>query len=171
MDVSKLTEWLKLSSEHLVGVLLFSSAVLGTLILAPDDWLRALGLAEFSNEYRTWLGLLLVLSTALLIVRLVTAVFRWSRQEVVLRRNVRRRRQRLHTLTGPERGILAKYVKENTRTQYLDVTDGVVRGLEAEQIIYRPASLSANYTVFAYNIQPWAWDYLNQPAGTGQGTT
>lgn len=38
----------------------------------------------------------------------------------------------------------------------------VVLGLETEKIIYRASSLSSYYTNFPYNIQPWAWEYLNQ---------
>jgi hypothetical protein len=40
--------------------------------------------------------------------------------------------------------------------------DGMVGGLQAERIIYRASSLGQSFDYFAYNIQPWAWEYLNK---------
>jgi hypothetical protein len=40
--------------------------------------------------------------------------------------------------------------------------DGVVGGLQAERIIFRATVLSRGWDEFAYNIQPWAWEYLNK---------
>ncbi len=41
------------------------------------------------------------------------------------------------------------------------MSDGVVGGLLTKRILYRSSSLSLSYTTFAYNLQPWAWEYLN----------
>jgi hypothetical protein len=39
--------------------------------------------------------------------------------------------------------------------------DGVIQGLVAEKILYRSANVGSLITGFAYNVQPWAWDFLN----------
>ncbi|MDA0302086.1 MAG: super-infection exclusion protein B [Chloroflexi bacterium] len=54
------------------------------------------------------------------------------------------------------------YTSGKTRTQTLDMANGVVRSLEAAQVIARAASVSRGLTYFDYNIQPWAWDFLRQ---------
>ena len=54
------------------------------------------------------------------------------------------------------------YIDENTRTQELNLADGRVRELEYNKIVYRACDISKGFTDFDYNIQPWAWDYLNK---------
>jgi hypothetical protein len=41
------------------------------------------------------------------------------------------------------------------------MADGVVGGLD-ERVLYRASNLGQSVDYFAYNIQPWAWDYLNE---------
>ena len=65
----------------------------------------------------------------------------------------------MHDLTPDERQVLRVYLESDTRTQYLDVQDGVAQGLAQARIIYR-ASNMGTLTTFAFNVQPWAWDYL-----------
>jgi len=48
-----------------------------------------------------------------------------------------------------------------TKSQYLDIRDGVVNGLVNEQVIYLAAQVG-DLLRMAYNIQPWAWKYLNE---------
>ncbi|MBI1879994.1 MAG: superinfection exclusion B family protein [Chloroflexi bacterium] len=69
------------------------------------------------------------------------------------------RQKRLHNLTRSEKAILKGYLGNQTRSQYLPIESGVVNGLEAEDIIYR-ASHIGKLDEWAFNIQPWAWDYL-----------
>jgi hypothetical protein len=57
---------------------------------------------------------------------------------------------------------LRGYIEDGTRTQDLPMHDGVVGGLQAERIIFRATVLSRGWDEFAYNIQPWAWEYLNK---------
>jgi len=51
---------------------------------------------------------------------------------------------------------------EDKRTQYFEISDGIVQGLFLEGILFRPSNVSSHYTTWAYNIQPWVWDYLNK---------
>ena len=162
MDISKLTEWLKLTSEQLLGLLLFVSTVLGALLFAPTGWITALGLQDISDEYKSIFGLALLLCVSLLIVRSVLWLSRYILGRFKEKRRMETMRRRLHSLTPRERDILRRYIEEETRTQYLDITDGVVRGLRSEAIIYQSANISVGHTVFAHNIQPWAWDYLTE---------
>jgi hypothetical protein len=72
--------------------------------------------------------------------------------------------QRLHKLTEVEKKLLRGYIANQTRTQNFPIENGVVRGLEAEYIIYRAGSIG-QLNSWPYNIQPWAWDYLNKHKG------
>ena len=72
--------------------------------------------------------------------------------------------RRLQSLTDEEIHILSAYIMRKTRTQYLSIQSGVVKGLVHDNIIYRSSnvgSLEYGAMAFAHNIQPWAWEYLN----------
>ena len=90
-------------------------------------------------------------------------VSRCIKRKIIQANNLTKLKKRLKTLTNEEREILTKYVPNKTRTNYLRPDDGVVRGLEQANIIYRASAMGgANYQfTWAYNIQPWAWDFLN----------
>jgi len=45
------------------------------------------------------------------------------------------------------------------------LSNGVIKGLILEDILYRSSSVSLprhGFMSFAFNIQPWAWEYLNK---------
>ena len=55
-----------------------------------------------------------------------------------------------------------KIINNNTKTITLDYSDGTTTGLEKAFIIVRASVISKSFTYFDYNIQPWAWEYLNK---------
>jgi hypothetical protein len=86
------------------------------------------------------------------------AVQRWNSRRLCINHC----RKRLQQLTGDEKLVLQGYVHGQTRTQYLDLNDGVVAGLVAARVLYRATTISRSYTTFAYNISDVAWDYLHE---------
>ena len=160
-DFTKVIEWLKLSIQQLFWLLLFSSVVLSLLVFTPDNVLGALGLRGFRTEYRMWVGLSAVgfwiLSFSGLVVIGGQSISQWGKRAI----GRRGRKRRLHSLTQEERGVLRGYIAEDKRTQYFDISDGVVQGLFLEGILFKPSNISS-YITMAYNIQPWVWDYLNK---------
>ena len=156
MDVSKFVEWIKLSPKYLFPILI----VLGFVLFAPADILDVFGLSSIVSQYRPYLGAAFLVTAALLLANMLGAWYGWIKRRYVRSKNIKRGRRRLRSLTDAEKEILRGYIHNKTRSQYLWVTDGVVRGLEAEKIIYR-ASEVGSLDEWAYNIQPWAWNYLN----------
>jgi hypothetical protein len=67
----------------------------------------------------------------------------------------------LPQLTEDEKAILRGYIEGQTRTQYLAMSNGTVGQFVVEKILFRASSLGSVADYFPYNIQPWAWDYLN----------
>lgn len=72
----------------------------------------------------------------------------------------RKRPDVLKNLTPDEKEILRGFVFENKRTQFFRFSSGEVNHLVAMQVIYRASNLAKIGDVFAYNIQPWALEYL-----------
>ena len=156
-DIGRLVEWIKLSPRHLLPLSLFT----GFILFAPQRWLAAFGIAGFVSDYRPYIGVTFLLSTVLLISAAIVAGYGWAKQKRAEAALLRGRRERLHHLSEPEKEILRGYIEAQPRTQYLSMADGVVGGLVAERIIYRASSLGQSFDYFAYNIHPWAWEYLN----------
>ena len=154
----KVLDWIKLSPKYLFPV----SLATGFLLFAKSEYLAALGLTELRSKYLPWIGGVFLLSTALFLSHVVTAFFSWLREKINLYFVVRYGRKKLHNLTNDERRILRDYIGRGTKTQNLSVEDGVVSELESENIIYQSSNIGRLVSGFAYNIQPWAWEYLNK---------
>ena len=157
-DVSKYLEAVKLSPKYLTPVVFVS----GFLLFAKPEILAVFGLAEFSANYRPYIGALFLLSTALVLSHWLISLYSWLANRRLWSKRIKRSTKRLHNLTYEEKEILRNYIGRNTRTQYLHLEDGVASGLELEHIIFRSSNVGNLTDGWAYNIQPWAWDYLNE---------
>lgn len=155
--IGKVIDWIKLSPKYLLPISLAS----GFIIFAKSEWLQLLGLAELRAKYVPWIGGIFLLSTVLLLSHAVITFSSWVRKRVSMKRALKRAKQRLHNLTGEEREILRNYIGSGTKTQYLDMQSGVVNGMANDFIIYRSSNIG-QLQEWSYNIQPWAWDYLNE---------
>ena len=158
--IKTILEILKLAPRYLIALGVIAASLL--LILSPDYLLHKIGVYQFVQDYRSWLGLTLITATVLLLVSLTVSLSnglkKWwrTRQE---RQCIIRRLQRL---TEEEKQILRYYIGEGTRSNSLRVDDGVVNGLVAAGIIYPSAQLGSLLEGVAHNIIGIAWDYLNQ---------
>lgn len=155
MDPSRFLEALKLGAVPLFAVVIATS-----LALFSPAWLLAtLGMEDLKG-LRPWIGSAWVLALALLVAQGIAKGLPRIRKKWLHRKAMGFRRKYLDSLTPEEQAILAVYISQNTRTQSLPFNNGVVSGLEEVGVIYRAASVSEFAENFAFNIQPWAWDYL-----------
>jgi Super-infection exclusion protein B len=157
LEWSKVIEWLKPTPK------LFFAIAIGCalLLFAPESTLEPLGLLKFREEKRLLLGSGLVLGSVLLLAEAMASIGSWLRGWVQYRRLIHNGIKRLHDLTPAEQNILALYLTNNTRSQFLQFNDGVAEGLETCWIIRRASQISEGF-YFPYNIQPWAWKYLKK---------
>lgn len=158
VDWSKILDVFKLSPLHFLGVAIAS----GTLLFGRKSWHEVLGTDAFLTNYRTWIGLVFLGSVTIVSLHALSGLWR-SVARVLKRRELRSDgEKRLQNLTPEEKEILRYYIEYNTRTQNLNIQDGIVQGLEHEVIIYRSSNMGSMVDGFAYNIQPWAWEHLRK---------
>lgn len=157
MDFSKYLDWIKLSPRYLLPVALFA----GFVLFAPSRWLGVFGLADWIERFRPIFGLVFLASTVLLLSSGIMVVYDWGQERRAEAQRTKQLQEGLHNLSEPEKEVLRKFVHNGTTTEYFRMSDGVVGGLKAKGILYRPSSLSRSGEVFAYNVQPWAWEYLS----------
>jgi hypothetical protein len=130
-------------------------------LFSPDPIIKKIGLLQYRDEGKPYLGVVLLLCTAIIIANVIGFGARKYNDHRFLRAG----KKRLHRLTIKEKQILRGYIEGQTRSVDLSIMDGVANGLVHEGIIYRASSISnsmSGFAAFAHNIQPWAWDYLNE---------
>ncbi len=150
MDISGLLNLLKLPLRILIFLL-----VLDILLLWEPSWMVSkLGLREFLDEYRKYLGPIFLLLSVGILAWLTKNIIQYVYEKKIAKK-------RLWNLTPREKEILAFYIINNTRSQELPMSDGTVSELERIGIIYRSSDLGHG-GYFDYNIQPWVWDYLHK---------
>jgi len=160
-------EAMKLAPRYLAAV----AVVCGVLVFASPTALDALGLREFTENHRHWIGLAFLASTAVALVDGAKEVARWVRNRVAVTKLKKARLARLHSLTEEEKQILRYYFAKQTRTNSLRIQDGIVQGLVAAGIIHQSASLGTFHSGFSYNISEFAWEYLNKNPAILEGVT
>lgn len=165
--VKPLLDALKLSPRYFVAL----AALSGFVLFAPQQALEFLGIAQLAEDHRAVLGAVFLVSCTLSAmalcawcVRLVAGVRAQRKMQAMVTK-------RLSSLTEDEKQILRYYIGHQTRTNYLDISDGVVQGLISARILFRAAAVSREYTVFAVNISAQAWQMLNEDQSMLIGST
>ncbi len=158
MDLVKLIDWIKLTPRYLLPLVIVCAA----LLFSPQSFVATLGLSYFRDHYRSWIGLAFLLSAALVASHLVIAAVEPIKSILRLQLALRPARQRLHNLTHDEKVILRRYIENRSRTARFPPGNGLVRELEALQILQQASAVGDMVNGFPYNILPCAWDYLNK---------
>jgi superinfection exclusion protein B len=168
VEIAKIIlEIIKLAPRYLIAV----GGVAAVLLFSSDNFLKRMGVNDFTQKNRTWLALLFMLSIACIVVEIGSWIFRWFRHESIRTEITKAAEKRLHNLTEAEKQILRFYIAEQTKTNVLRFDDGVVQGLVSVGIIYQAASVGNVLEEFAYNISDFAWDYLRRNIYLLDGTT
>lgn len=146
----------KVPAAFLVAVLV----TLGLVLFVPDKYAQILAIDTFRNQYRIFLGPAFLLVLAFITARLYTHLAARHAE----RKALKEREETLHNLTPEEKGYLSKFIHEEMNSIYVGMDDGVMAGLRKKGITYLAAQMGSLLEGFAFNLQPWARDYLqNNP--------
>lgn len=143
-------------------VLLAIATASGAVIFGGDRLAGPLGIIELRDEYRPHLGAAFLGTSALLLAYGLASAGKSITRKRRQRQLMSLRRKSLHTLTPDEKAYLGPYVLEDENTQYFQLEDGVVGGLAAKNILYQASGVARLLSGLAYNMQPWAKEYLAQ---------
>jgi len=160
-------EFLKLAPRYLIALGLMAAC----LLFSPDSFLKKMGVSQFVQDNRSWLGLLFIGTTALFLVSIAGDILKSLKRWRLNRRAYAQITDRLNHLTEDEKQILRYYIAKQTRANTLRMDDGVVQGLAAAGILYRSTSMGSVVEGFGYNISDTAWEYLNVFPNLLEGST
>ncbi len=150
-------EYLKLAPRYLIAL----GTIAAILLFSKQQLLEYVGVAEFSQKYRSILGLILIIAFALFITSISSEAIALIKKSWRRRKLYQRVIKRLHCLTENEKQILRFYIQKNTRANLLDIRCGDVSSLISSAIIYQSTDYG-NISVVAHNINEIAWDYLHK---------
>lgn len=153
---TKLVDWVK-QPPRIIAAIALATAI---IIFAPVGVTKAIHLDSIQNVM-PYIGFVFVLCCSLLVMNLFIKGYSCCHERYLTNKLKKFRIKALQKLTLNEKQILLYYIEKKTKTQELAITDGVAAGLEANKIIGRATSISREGEWFDYNIQPWAWEHLN----------
>jgi len=130
--------------------------VLGLILFLPEEYAKIVAVDGFRDEYRVYLGPAFLLTLSFSVAR----VFIFIMQGQAQRKALKRKQQSLHKLTPEEKGYLVPYIEGQQNSVYVGMEDGVMSGLRAKGITYLAAKMGDVLNGFAFNLNPWAREYL-----------
>jgi len=132
--------------------------VLGLILFLPSEIAKTLAIDKFRDTYRVFLGPTFLLTVAFLGARIFTSLMKsYSKKQYI-----KIKQESLYKLTPEEKGYLVPYIKGQKNTIYVGIDDGIMNGLVAKKITYRAANMGNLLEGIAFNLQPWAREYLEE---------
>ena len=159
-DFAKLIDWLNSPRRWFA---LWLAAL--SFVVLPPRVADTVGLTHLRDNYRGIAALVLLITTALLLVESFVAgrpaaERHWS--EFI---DARRKRKLVRSLTPNERRFLRYYFEKCENTQYLATDDELGRSLVSKGFIYRSADefksrFAGPGRHLGYDLLPWVRDYF-----------
>lgn len=146
-----------------IFAILFISGICFSIF--PESIADKLKILELRNKYQSLVSVGLLLIGAYYILSVLRKII-W----IILKKMYSSKRKAIKYMKGPmsldEKRLLIEtfydiYNNIFNATGYIEINDGRKAALEYHGIIYRSANVSY-YTSFAYNLQPYVLEYLNQ---------
>lgn len=144
----------KVPAPFLVAVV----CVLSLILFLPEKQAITLAIDEFRKQYRVFLGPTWLLTVSFCVARIFMFILKGHNQ----RKSLKRWQKSLYKLTPEEKGYLAPFIFGRQNSVYVGMEDGIMAGLCAKRITYRASEIGNILDGFAYNLQPWAREYLEK---------
>ena len=123
----------KIPAAFLVAIV----TVLGLMLFLPEEYAQIVAVDGFRNEYRVYLGPAFLLTLSFCAARVFIFIMQGQAQRKALKRK-----------------------QKDLQKLYVGMEDGVMSGLRAKGITYLAANTGDVLNGFAFNLQPWAREYL-----------
>lgn len=153
--IARIADFLrKIPAEFLVALL----TVVALILFLPEKQAEVLAIDDFRENFYTYLGpgFLLILSFC------VARGISYGRDKWKMKQRREIRQAYLHNLTPEGKGFLLPYIRDQATSVYVGPEDGTMASLRSKEITYMAFSIEDSLTGFAFNLQPWAREYLEQ---------
>lgn len=147
---------------------IFAIVFIATLVITfvPNEWAQKMKIDTFRNTYRTYISLCMIAIGAYYILCIVGWIknFIWRKTHNWKKMAIKYMKE---NMSPDEMCLLVEtfYDVRNNRfssSGKIDYSDGRKAPLESKKIIYLASTMGNLLDGFAYNLQPYALEYLNK---------
>lgn len=153
-------DFLKLP-PNILGALSIAS---GALLLLPDKIAEKLYMIDFRDKYGFTIGIIFVVSTAILIVLLGSKVYHYFHDKSTSKKLVEAQTKYLKQMKPEQVAVIREFINEPTHTLPLPYNNGLVIELQHLQIV-TPAGQTHLVNMLDpqinYFLQPWVMQRIN----------
>lgn len=143
--------------------IIFLSALFITFI--PSNLANTLQILDFRNTYQSYVSIGIIVPGAYYIFSIFNYSMRFIKNRIYNPEKTAIKYMKQHMTADEMALIIEKYYDRKNHSfkvsAMIDITDGRKAPLECKKIIYR-ASSTGYLTSFAYNLQPYALEFLNK---------
>lgn len=169
MNIKWLTDLLNMPLR-IIGALAIAS---GIVLFVPENIAGLLHIIEFKQNYGFYVGALFITTLAILIVTILTFIYRFISNKWKHFRFLRNGKKRLESLNGYQRAIVYLLYSIPNRTHDLRYHDGAINEMVQNLIIGQAANQyitdDFNNIQIPYFLQRWVINYLdNNPEFVSQ---
>lgn len=151
-------DWVKLKPAHLFGIAIVCFVVVGL----PKSLQQFLGYKSIIDPYRGWISLTGLICGVYGLVISVVGLKRWILEKWrnwQFEKNAKKKLMKLHQ---QEKRYLAEYLKKDVSSLKFRLSNGVINGLVAKDVLYRASQIASSGDIFPFNIQPWVLNAIEQ---------
>ena len=157
----------KLRLKELFAII-FISALFITFI--PSSLAKTLQILDFRSTYQSYISIAIIVPGAYYIFGIFNYSVRVIKRKIYNREKIAIKYMKEH-MTADEMSFLIEHYYDKINHSFkvsamIDITDGRKAPLEYKNIIYR-ASDTGYLASFAYNLQPYALEFLNKKLKEG----
>lgn len=160
MFMKDFIDFLKLP-PNILGALSIAS---GALLLLPDRLTKKLYMTEFRDKYGFAIGIVFVVSTAILIILIVGKIYHYFYDKYSSKKLVEAQTKYLKRMTQQQVFVIREFINEPTHTLSIPYNDGLVIELQHLQII-TPAGnthlVDMSDPRIPFFLQPWVIERIN----------
>lgn len=153
-------DFLKLP-PNILGALTIAS---GVLLFLPDNIAEKIYMIEFRNKYGFSIGIIFMVSSAILIVLLLSKVFHYFHDKTTSKKLVEAQTKYLNNMNHEKVAVIKQFINEPTHTLPLPYNNGLVIELQHFQVI-SPAGQTHLVDMLDphinYFLQPWVIQRIN----------
>ncbi|CUN86908.1 super-infection exclusion protein B [Clostridium disporicum] len=153
----------KFKIKELVGVVFFTTLLITIL---PKNIIELMYLGEFKEKYQVYISLGLIIASAYYILSIIVFISEMMVSKLINSKKIAIKYMK-NQISPDEMQLIIKTFYDDTNkifksSGYISYSDGRKAALENKKIIYLASTISRSGSSFAYNLQPYAREFLNK---------
>ncbi|MCK4649248.1 superinfection exclusion B family protein [bacterium] len=145
---------------------LIISLGLGLVLFVPSDLLSSKFGFILPDWTRISLSIVFIIFLSFSVIEILFLIIEKIKDYILAYyTNIRRKRViifALKNLSSKEKLYLKAYIEDDSISETMPFTDGIVQSLVRKEIIYQASNISVSHLDFAYNLQPLVHEYLKR---------